>query len=84
MEINRSDALTYMIYDKEFLYIFDYLTLTIKMEAIKKRVNVRFFHEKWETLKVPKTSISYLHVIRFQMETKNSAIIMDLNLLLCY
>lgn len=27
------------------------LTLTIKMEAIKKRVNARFFHEKSERLK---------------------------------
>ena len=53
------------------------------MKAIKKRVNARFFHEKSETLKkyffikVPKTTISYLHVIRFQMETKNSATIID-------
>ena len=48
-----------------------------KKVQIEKRVNVRFFHEKWETLKAPKTSISYLHVIRFQMETKNSATIID-------
>ena len=46
------------------------------MEAIQKCVNVRFFYEKSETLKkcffqkVPKTTISYLHVICFQMETK--------------
>ena len=53
-----------MIYDKEPLYILVILTLTIKMEAIQKRVNARFFHEKSETLKkyffikVPKTTIS--------------------------
>ena len=27
------------------------MTLILKMEAIQKRVNVRFFREKWERLK---------------------------------
>ena len=27
------------------------MTPNIKMEAIQKRVNSRFFHEKWKTLK---------------------------------
>ena len=65
MEIIGSDTLTYMIYDKEFLYIFDYLTLTIKNGSDQKHVNSRFFNEKMQTLKkiffikVPKTGITH-------------------------
>ena len=46
MEIIGSDALTYMIYDKESLYIFDHFNTEHKNGSDQKRVNVRFFHEK--------------------------------------
>ena len=51
MEINGSDTFTYMIYDKELLYIFDYFNTEHKNGSNQKRVNSRFFHEKSETLK---------------------------------
>ena len=51
MEINGSDALTYMIYDKELLYILDYFNTDYKNGSDSKCVKSRFFHEKSETLK---------------------------------
>ena len=53
MEIIGSDALTYMIYDKESLYIFDHFNTEHKNGSDQKRVNVRFFHEKkWNIKKI--------------------------------
>ena len=51
MEINGSDTLTYMMYDKELLYMFDYFNPDYKNGSDQKSVNSRFFHEKMQTLK---------------------------------
>ena len=51
MEIIGSDTLTYMMYDKELLYMFDYFNTDYKNGSDQKRVISHFLMKKVKDVK---------------------------------